>query len=235
MPSQKAALIPDSITYNSASVLPLAVDTALVGLCSPAAEGKGLGLAFPSLTPKPSGKTIVVWGGSSSVGALAIQLATAAGAKVVAVASKANFDFCKRCGAVDVYDYKSASTVVDDVAKAVKSAGGEFAGVYDAISLQDQSYKFAIPILEKLGGGNLAVVLGKPEGELPQGVKVGNVFGINPLTHPVWEEYVTPALEEGKLLCLPEPLVVGKGLEAVQSGLDKNKEGVSAKKVVIEL
>lgn len=47
-------------------------------------------------------------------------------------------------------------------------------------------------------------------------------------------DYINPALEQGKLQCLPEPLVIGKGLDAVQKGLDKNKEGVSAKKVVIE-
>ncbi|KAK4548241.1 hypothetical protein LTR36_010111 [Oleoguttula mirabilis] len=232
--SKTTALIPGDITYAAASVLPLALDTAIVGLCSPAEEGKGLGLPFPSLDPKPSGKTIVVWGGSSSVGALCIQLATAAGAKVVAVSSSANFDFCKRCGATEVCDYKKADTVVEDVVKAVKSAGGEFAGVYDAISIQDQSYKYTLPVLEKLGGGVLSVVLGGPK-DPPSSVKVGNVFGINPLTHPVWEKYITQALEQGKLMCLPEPLVVGKGLEAVQKGLDKNKEGVSARKVVIEL
>jgi hypothetical protein len=46
---------------------------------------------------------------------------------------------------------------------------------------------------------------------------------------------VTEALEKGKLLPIPEPLIVGKGLERIQEGLDTNKKGVSAKKVVIEL
>ena len=232
--SHKAALLPPSITYAQGSVLPLALDTALVGLCSPATSSQGLGLPLPSLTPQPTGKTLVVWGGSSSVGALAIQLATAAGARVVAVASAHNFDFCRRCGAADVLDYKTAAgSVVDDVVAAVQRLGGDFVGVYDAISLPDQSYKHTLPILEKLGGGVLSVVLGPPENP-PSAVKVASVFGVNPLTHPVWEGYVTAALEEGKLLAVPEPLVVGKGLEAVQRGLEKNKEGVSAKKVVIE-
>lgn len=232
-PAGTTAILPGSVTYASGSVLPLALDTALVGLCSPAEDGKGLGLSLPSLNPQPSGKTIVVWGGSSSVGALCIQLATAAGTKVVAVASNHNFDFCKKCGAVEVCDYKKSS-VVEDVVSAVKAVGGDFAGVYDAISVQDQSYKHALPILEKLGGGVIAVVLGGPENP-PSSVKVAQVFGINPMTHPVWEKYITQALEEGKLQCLPEPLIVGKGLESIQKGLDENKKGVSAKKVVIEL
>lgn len=132
------AILPDSITYAAGSVLPLAADTALVGLVS--SSGKGLGLPLPSLNPEPSGKTIVLWGASSSVGALVTQLAVAAGAKVIATASSHNFDFVKMCGATEVFDYKT-STVVDDVVQAVQSAGGDFIGVYDAVALPDQSCK----------------------------------------------------------------------------------------------
>lgn len=124
--------------------------------------------------------------------------------------------------------------MVDDVVAAVKKTGGSFAGIYDAISVQDQSFKYTVPMLEKLGGGTLTTVLPGPESP-PSNVKVGNVFGINENTHVLWAEYMTPALESGQLKCLPEPLVVGKGLESVQKGLDENKKGVSAKKVVIEL
>ena len=128
--------------------------------------------------------------------------------------------------------YKSA-TAVDDIVSAVKSAGGDFVGVYDAISLP-KSYKITVPVLEKLGGGQLPTVLPGPE-KVPANVKTGNVFAINPVTHPLWRDYVLPALEQGKLRCLPEPMVVGKGLEKVQEGCDVNKKGVSAKKVVVEL
>lgn len=34
---------------------------------------------------------------------------------------------------------------------------------------------------------------------------------------------------------MPPPLIVGKGLEAIQGGHEQIKKGVSAKKVVIEL
>ncbi|KAK3107945.1 hypothetical protein LTR53_018003, partial [Teratosphaeriaceae sp. CCFEE 6253] len=227
----KAAVLPKSITYAAGSVLPLALDTAAVGLYS---DGdKGLGLPPPSLDPKPSGKVLVLWGGSSSVGALVTQLAVASGVKVITTASTHNFGFCKDAGASEVFDYKSLS-VVDDVVAAVKSTGAEFVGLYDAISLPDDSYKYTLPIVEKLGGGVLSIVLPPPE-NAPKGVKPAGVFGINDMTHGIWEDYVTPALEAGKLRCLPPPQVVGKGLEAVQAGLDANKKGVSAKKVVIEL
>ena len=94
-------VLPSKISYTDGTVLPLALDTAAHGLYGPASEGF-LGLAKPSLKPSDSGKTIVVWGGSSSVGALTIQLAVASGAKVIAVASSRNFDFCKQAGASEV-------------------------------------------------------------------------------------------------------------------------------------
>ena len=80
----------------------------------------------------------------------------------------------------------------------------------------------------------MAVVLVPPE-ERPSGVSIGHVLGLSPLTLGLWHSYISQALEEGKLKCMPPPLIIGKGLEAIQSGLDENKNGVSAKKVVIEL
>lgn len=97
----KSAIIPSSVSFAQGSVLPLALDTAAVGLYTATSEG-GLGLPLPSLNPSSSGKTIFVWGGSSSVGALVIQLAVASGAKVVATASKHNFDLLKSWGASEV-------------------------------------------------------------------------------------------------------------------------------------
>lgn len=59
--------IPDSIPLANAAVLPLSVDTASAGLF------KILKLPLPSLSPKPTEKSILIWGGSSSVGSSAIQ------------------------------------------------------------------------------------------------------------------------------------------------------------------
>lgn len=117
---------------------------------------------------------------------------------------------------------------------AVKKAGGDFAGAYDAIAVAEQSFKYVFQIVEKLGGGNVAAVLPAPE-QIPSNVQVGKITGINEMTHPLWAEFVPKALESGQLKCVPEPMIIGKGLESIQKGLDKNKEGVSAKKVVVEL
>lgn len=74
-----------------------------------------------------------------------------------------------------------------------------------------------------------------PPAEVPANVKAGMIFAVNDIATPVWEDYVTPALQEGKLLCLPPPTVVGKGLEYINEALKKSKAGVSAMKVVVEL
>ena len=65
-----AAKIPQSLSYDDAATLPLAFNTAAAGLY------KDQGLPLPNLETKPgsAGKTVLVWGGSSSVGALAVQL-----------------------------------------------------------------------------------------------------------------------------------------------------------------
>lgn len=210
----------------------MALDTAAHGLYDSKEKGF-MGLDYPSLKPKPSGKTLLVWGGSSSVGAITIQLAVASGAKVISVASKHNIDFVKSLGATEVLDYNTPS-IVDDVVKVIKSAGGEFAGIYDAIAL-DASFKQVFPIAEKLGGSNICMTLPPPE-NVPGHVKVGNVFAVNKeVCPPVWEKYVAAALEQGKLKLVPEPMVVGKGLEHIEKACDTNRKGVSAKKVVVEL
>ncbi len=81
---EAATVLPDSMSFERAAVLPLAVATAACGLFL---ENQ-LGLRTPSaVRPEPTGKTVLIWGGSTSVGSAAIQLASAAGYEVVTTAS----------------------------------------------------------------------------------------------------------------------------------------------------
>jgi NADPH:quinone reductase-like Zn-dependent oxidoreductase len=116
--------IPDTISYEAAATLPLALSTAAAGMYPP----DHLALDFPSHDPKPSGKTLLVWGGSSSVGCCVIQLAVASGLRVVATCSARNFGLCRRLGASEVFDYKSG-TVVEDLIEALGK--GACAGIYN--------------------------------------------------------------------------------------------------------
>ncbi|KAK9341949.1 hypothetical protein V1522DRAFT_442085 [Lipomyces starkeyi] len=117
-----ASQIPSTLSYESAAVLPLGLSTAACGLFQ-----KGhLALEYPSVTPKLTDKTLLIWGGSTSVGSNAIQLAVAAGYEVITTASPSNFDYVKKLGASQVFDY-NGKTIVDDLIHAFK--GKKLAGV----------------------------------------------------------------------------------------------------------
>lgn len=244
VPGSKAARLPANIPFTAAAALPLALEAAVAGFMLPE-PGVGvfniptpaLGLPLPRLNGDrtSSGKTIVIYGASSSVGAVAVQVAKASGTRVIALASEKNFDLVRECGADEVIDYHDADAV-DKVIGALKSSANEareFIGVYDTISIPS-TYAFNLQILEKIGGGWLASTHPPPD-NAPENVKVGMVLGVNDIAKSVWEEWVTGALERGELKCLPRQEVVGKELEAVQEGLRRSKEGVSAVKLVVEL
>lgn len=114
VPAGNTAIIPSNIEYKQAAILPIAIDTASVGLYK---EGY-LGIDYPSINAKPNGKVLVVYSGSLSVRATAIQLAVNAGCRVIATSSSKNFDLYLECGASNVFDYKDPD-VAEKIVKAV--------------------------------------------------------------------------------------------------------------------
>lgn len=116
--------IPDDMKYEEAAVMPLSVSTAAAGLF----QDDFLNLPYPSTSPQKSGKTLLVWGGSGSVGSQAVQLATAAGIDVITTASQRNFEYCKKLGAKDVFDYHSPN-IVSDLTAALQNT--HVVGAYD--------------------------------------------------------------------------------------------------------
>jgi NADPH:quinone reductase-like Zn-dependent oxidoreductase len=89
-----ASPIPDTMPFEDAAVLPLAVSTAASGLF----QADYLGLRHPSANAEPTGETVLVWGGSTSVGSNAIQLAAAAGYEAITTASPRNFSYVRSLG-----------------------------------------------------------------------------------------------------------------------------------------
>lgn len=51
----------------------------------------------------------------------------------------------------------------------------------------------------------------------------------------VWRKYIPEALANGKFRAKPEAFIIEGGLEKVQVGVDMLRNGVSAKKIVIEI
>ena len=245
------APIPDSLPYENAVVLPLAISTAAAGLY----QNGFLEQPYPTLDAKPTGKTILIWGGSSSVGSTVIQLAVASGLEVISTASKRNLEYVKNLGAKHALDY-SEPTVVEDILGLLK--GTEFVGAYDAISTPD-SLKPTAEIVSRLGGGKIATVLAAPATGLPSNVTIARgekgVFSLplyaeadrltvnavaiaadqKEVGDAVWGKYVPAALASGQLLAKPDPHVIKGGLPHVQEALDALHKGISAAKVVVEL
>ena len=146
-----AGKVPDNVSFKDACVLPLAMCTAAVGLF----EKDRLELPYPQVEPKPSGKVLLIWGGSSSVGNCGIQAAKAAGLTVATTAGAHNLEYCKSIGADYAFDHKSES-VVDDVVSALK--GKEFAGVFDAV-IGAETYIKSAEIASQLGGKQMVATV----------------------------------------------------------------------------
>ena len=226
-----ASEIPDSISFESAAVIPLGYSTAAAGLFQDA----HLGLQFPTQPPqKPTGKTVLIWGGASSVGCNAIQLAVAAGYEVVTTASSKNFEYVKKLGASEVFDYKDPA-VSDNLVSYFK--GKTIAGALDCIG--GDASTICMNVVQKSTGTKFVSTVKRGFPEPPEGVTIQNVFALtikdNEVGKAVYEDFLPKALEAGTFVPAPEPLIAGKGLESVQAAVELQQKGTSAAKVVVSL
>jgi NADPH:quinone reductase-like Zn-dependent oxidoreductase len=252
-----ASPIPDNMSYEEACVIPLGFSTAACGLFMK----DQLGLQYPSVPAKTTGKTLIVWGGSTSVGCNAIQLATAAGYEVITTSSPRNFEYVKKLGASHAFDYHKPDTVQQIITLLKdKSCAGAIAIGYGSTALcvsilaASQGNKFvayATPPLDIYTFptgilGIIATLMGAVWTMFQltikmkiKGVKGKFILGTdlmeNEVGAAVYNDFLPVALAEGKFVPAPEPMVVGKGLEYLQEAMDLNKKGVSAKKMVVTL
>ncbi|KAL2831553.1 zinc-binding oxidoreductase CipB [Aspergillus cavernicola] len=225
-----ASHIPDDIPYESAAVLPLGLSTAACGLF----QQEFLNLQHPTEPrAQPTGKTLLVWGGASSVGSNAIQLAVAAGYEVYTTASPKNFTYVKTLGASQVFDYNSA-TITDELVAALK--GKQLAGALDCIGFSATPLTADV-ILRSEGAKLISTV--KPGFQAPEGLTAKFIFGTslkdNEVGKAIYEDFLPGALEAKTFVPAPEALVAGSGLESIQGAVDIQANGVSARKVVVLL
>jgi len=106
------------LSFTDASVFPLCITSSSFALFSK----HYLGLPFPTVNPTSIGKSVLIWGGSSTVGSNDIQLAKAAGFEVITTCSPGNFDYVKSIGADKVFDYNSPSATDDICHRALTRA-----------------------------------------------------------------------------------------------------------------
>lgn len=215
--------IPDDMTFEEASVFPVCISTAATGLF----QKDYLGLDFPSIEAKSNGKAVLVWGGASSVGCNAIQLAVNAGYEVITTVSAKNFDYVRKLGA-QPFDYNN-DKIIDQLVEALK---GKNVAVFDAIT-KFGAYEKCVEVVEKVDAIKFIPTV--------QPVKDSNMknkfimYSHDGSCSRIFTEFLEDALEKKKMLPAPKPLIVGKGLESIQEGLDRCAKGVSAEKVVVSL
>ena len=255
-----ACRIPDAMVFEAAAVIPLGLSTAASALF----QDDFLGMRHPTVPHDTAGETLLVWGGSTSVGCNAIQLAVASGYDVVTTASPRNFAYLKRLGAREVFDYRSRTTVSDiivalrgrRIAGAIAIGDGATSACLDVVGASEGKRFVAVatpPVsFERviMGGSKL---LHLPPAMLRMGIRNGLLAAkarrLRARTKFIWggslihnevgpmiyERFLPNALADGSFIAAPEPLPAGSGLAAIPEAMRRLGRGVSAQKVVVSL
>lgn len=255
-----ASPLPDTMAFEAAAVLPLALSTAACGLF----QKDFLGLDPPSAAPQRTDRALVVWGGSTSVGSNAIQLAAAAGYDVIATASPRNFDYVKRLGASMAFDYRSATVVADVIAAlrgrtvvgAIAIGAGSTAACIDIVAECEGARFVAVatppasfdsvpagrgrfwrlaPVLARMVAGAIALARRARR----KGVRTKMIWGsslhANEVGPMIFESFLPAALAEKRFVAAPQSHIVGHGLGRIAQALELQGMGVSARKLVVTL
>lgn len=245
IPAPFVARTPSNVTDDEAAGISLASAAAFTSLyaeqglgISPAAWDQGADQAG-------QGKTLIVLGGSSSVGQYTIQLGRISGFHVVTSASSAHTDSLKKLGAAVVLDRYAATP--QDYVQALN--GKPLVGVSDSVSLGD-SQQLGVKIIKEYHTAtqdrakvNITTNL-SPNADAKQAgeeatpaIEIRAILGIGhkePI-RPLYEKFVSAVsgwLERGQYFP-NKPQVIPGGLKGVQEALETNKKGVSGVKVVV--
>ncbi|KAF3051885.1 hypothetical protein E8E11_011122 [Didymella keratinophila] len=196
------------------------------------------------VSPLPAseqGKKILIWGGSSATGSLAISYAKQAGYTVISTSSKHNFGLLKSLGADHVFDHSDPVTV---------DAISNFSPIdywLDTISLKptvSTILKILAPEGQPVTKSNIVMLLppawlgieALPEGVTTQFYQISTdaLENAERRKHFLGRVgFMEQAIKSGVIKGVP-PEVLG-GLDKVEAGLDAVHNGVSGKKIVIEL
>ncbi|KAJ6009072.1 hypothetical protein N7499_000974 [Penicillium canescens] len=228
--------IPEAMSFQEAATLGVGISTVGQGLY------QSLKLALPT-EPIKDNTPILIYGGSTATGTLAIQFAKLSGYKVLTTCSPRNFDLVRSLGADEVYDYKDANSA----AEIRKATDNKLKLAFDCISLE-ASAAFCDNALSTEGGEYSALLNVKIEREnvndrftlayttLGEAFSFGDIpFPAKPEDRAHAEKFIPIAeglLNQGKLKVHP-PKVGPNGLQGVMEGLKLLKEDkVSGEKLV---
>jgi NADPH:quinone reductase-like Zn-dependent oxidoreductase len=174
------------------------------------------------------------------MGSLSISYAKLAGYTVISTSSPHNFDLLKACGADYIFDHNDPAVV----SKIRNLFPIDY--WFDTISLKPSVstiFKILAPEGEQVTKAKLMVLLPPVMigiTEFPDGITVQfHRFSTHAPENAEWQEhflarggFLEKAIKSGALKGVPAE-VLG-GLDSVDDGLEKVKDGVSGKKIVIE-
>ncbi|TPX55387.1 hypothetical protein PhCBS80983_g05345 [Powellomyces hirtus] len=225
---------PSNLSFEQAATLPVAVLTTIVGLFS----NIGLQLARPKENRRwfvP--EFVIIWGGSSSVGSIAVQLAAAAGYAVLATASPKHHEYVRKLGAIHVVDY-SRSDVVDELKKLTS---GRCRTAFDCIGGNATRLSAEVLRADLERPATVVSIAVDPANAptLPDGVALKAVTSFDPSVQDfvaeVMNEEVLEYFAQGRLSPNNVKIVEG-GLDGVTKALDLSSTGkVSGEKLVVVL
>src|ERR1019366_9295920 len=213
-----ASPIPDTMPFKDAAVLPLATSTAACGLF----QTDQLRLRHPSVNAEPTGQTLLVWGGSTSVGPDII----------------AAFEGRTLAGAI-AFGTTSAPSCVRIVSACKK--GNKFVSIgsppvsFEGLADGNRGRFELPPLILRLVTSNVALQVKARS----RGVRTKYIFGTtlkaNEVSAAIYRDFLPDALAEGRYVAAPKPSVVGHGVQDFQQAMDIQLKGVSAAKVVVTL
>ncbi|KAL8887551.1 MAG: hypothetical protein Q9215_004893 [Flavoplaca cf. flavocitrina] len=226
--------LPDSLSFEEGAILPLAVLTALSAYTT-------LGIPLDTKYTADDKEAILIWGGSSSVGSLAVQSAKTMGFTVYATAGAQNLEYVKSLGAKAVFDYKS-SDVISQIAKQAKEDG---VNLRTAHVIVDNALQQTLDVLKLTKGNGPAKVAHAPlipeDAPILAGTEIKFTFPPidpderNKHIYKCFNVWLKDGLSSGTVVPSPRIEVVPGGIEGLNDALDTLKAGVSGTKVVVSV
>ena len=238
VPSENAVPLPENMTVNEASVIPMAAQTAWSGLMQ-------MGITRNMTFTATDKKGILVWGAGSSVGCAVVQIARIIGFTVYATASKKHHAYLEGLGASKMFEYQDKDVVAN-----VVNAGKEDGVTVDMAYLAAGDLMPCIKILRKLKGNVTAKVAMAPFQLtmlwwklFPNWMSTSVKFVTPPADETerrhffdfVFRVWLKDKLATGEFVSSPKIRVIGGGLASAENALEEFQVGLSGEKLVIEM
>jgi NADPH:quinone reductase-like Zn-dependent oxidoreductase len=194
----------------------------------------GMGRIAPGQTPS-AGKTVLVYGGSSSVGGLAIQVAARLGASVVTTASRKNWANVEERTTGKIADHTQTS---DELITQL-TPDGPYDYVFDTIGGPAVTDLLAKVLVQQGGGTIHSTFVSNEAYNMPPGVErkaysYPSLLQDDDELNGWFNSMFGPALEQRRLIATRTEKVAG-GLSALQGCLDRIADGkVSGVKLVVD-